>query len=301
MSRRVTARLEGELARLGEVPSADIARLILGIERAIGRSAARIVGRRPGTGRRGALVEAATHLRLVALVEGSIAPVLELPPLVLGDEATLDLEVADLGELAVDSTLDLLESNDPNPDVAHALTQLYDEIGIGTRYDRLTISSSGNGRNRELVLNPRNRQRIARIAEDPNVQRSNDNVVGTLVEADFERRTARLRSSGGHNVTVTFTEDLADEIQEVLRRQAQLRGLVHYDEATGDATRIELQRILRTEQLLIGIEPDEFWHHQTITDLIAQHPGAVAASLSDIFDSEATDEEQEAFLTALAE
>jgi hypothetical protein len=301
MPRRVTARLEGQVARLGEVPASDIARLILGIERAIGRSAARIIGRRPGTGRRGALVEAATHLKLVALVEGSIAPVLELPLLDVADEGALDLDVADLGELAVDATLDLLESDDPNPDVAQALSQLYDELGIGARYERLTISSDDGGHDRQLVLNPTTRRRIVRIAEGPNVQKSDDNVVGTLVEADFERRSARLRSSVGHSVVVSFTEDLADEIQEVLRRQAQLRGLVHYDEGTGQANRIEVQRILRTEQLLIGIEPEEFWSHQSVSDLITQHSGSVASSLEDIFDSGATDQEHEAFLNALAE
>jgi len=301
MPRRITARLEGEFARFGEVPAADVAHLILGLERAIGRSAASVIGRRPATGRRGGLVEAATHLKLVAVEEGSIAPVLELPALELGgDDATLEMDVADLGDLALDATLTLLEAEDPNPDIADALSQLCDELGIGTRYERLTITSPIDHRDNKLILDAKSRPRVRSIAQGSLAAQS-DAVVGTLFEADFERRSARLRTSGRRVVNVQFSEEFADDIQEVLRRQAQLRGQVHYNETTGEATRIEVQRVIRTEQLLLGVEPDEFWSHPTVADLIRQHSGKIASTRQDIFDADATDQEQQDFLNAIAQ
>lgn len=300
MPRRITARLEGEFARLGEVPAADVAHLILGLERAIGRSAAKVIGRRPATGRRGGLVEAATHLKLVAVEEGSIAPVFELPVLDLGDDATLEMDVADLGDIALDATLTLLEAQDPNPDTADALSQLCDELGIGTRYERLTVSSPSNHRDNKLILDAKSRPRVRLIAQGSAAAQT-DAVVGTLFEADFERRTARIRTSGRRVVNVQFAEELADEIQEVLRRQAQLRGQVHYNETTGEATRIEVQRVIRTEQLLLGVQADEFWSHPTVDELIRQHSGRIASKRQDIFDADATEQEQQDFLNAIAQ
>ncbi len=302
MPLRVTARLEGSLARLGEVPAADIAHLILGVERAIARSAAQIIGRRPGTGRRGATIEASTRLRLVSILEGSVMPVLELPDVTGDVEGGFDLDVQDLGSLALDATLGLFELKEPSPDVAGAFIQLYDDLGIGSRYERLTISSPDlKDHDRSLILDSASRQRVRRIAEGAGVTRQDDNVVGTLVEADFERKTARLRTSSRRLVAVTFSDQLADSIQEILRRQTELKGRVHYDETTGEATRIEVERILKTEQLLMGIEPDEFWANVSVPELISQHPGPIASSMSDLFDIDATDEELDAFLNAVAE
>ena len=302
MPLRVTARLEGSAAKLGEVPAADIAHLILGVERAIARSAAQIVGRRPGTGRRGALIEASTRLRLVNILEGSVMPVLELPDLDVDVEGDFDLDVQDLGSLALDATLDLFELKDPSPDVAGAFVQLYDDLGIGSRYERLTLSSSDlKNHQRSLVLDSTSRQRVRGIAEGSGVTRQDDNVVGTLVEADFERKTARLRTSSRRIVVVAFSDELADSVQEILRRQTELKGRVHYDEATGEATRIEVERVVKTEQLLMGIEPEEFWANTSVPELISQHSGPVASTMSDLFDTDATDEELDAFLVAVAE
>lgn len=57
--------LEGGLARLGEVPALDVARLIEGSIRAIARAAEMIAGREPGqVGRRGSATENATRFVL---------------------------------------------------------------------------------------------------------------------------------------------------------------------------------------------------------------------------------------------
>ena len=56
-----------------------------------------------------------------------------------------------------------------------------------------------------------------------------DSLVGVLVEADFESNTARLRTTGGQRIAISFETELADRIQEGLRRQSEFRGEVSYD------------------------------------------------------------------------
>ena len=51
-----------------------------------------------------------------------------------------------------------------------------------------------------------------------------DSLVGVLVEADFESNTARLRTTGGQRIALRFETELADSIQEGLRRQSEFRG-----------------------------------------------------------------------------
>jgi hypothetical protein len=79
-----------------------------------------------------------------------------------------------------------------------------------------------------------------------------DSFVGVLVEADFEKNTARLRTAGGRPISVRFEPDLADSIQEGLRRQAELLGEVSYDPKTMEARSVNLRRIVRSEQLTMA-------------------------------------------------
>lgn len=100
MGVRIRVRLEGPDAHLGVVPAADVAHMLLGIERVVARASGHVIGRqvRP-TGRWGVLIESAVRFRLIALEERSVGGLLELPDL-LPVEGTLGLSVETLGELA---------------------------------------------------------------------------------------------------------------------------------------------------------------------------------------------------------
>lgn len=299
MADQVAVRLQGGEAELGRVPAVDVARLLIGFERAVARAAERIVGRRPGlSGRRGAAVEATTRLRLVAVRSGSVMPVLTLPEPTIGD-GELQLDDLHLGSLALDAAMDVLLGSSQQPEVAEAFVALADEVGIGSRYEQLTFVATRNTDERTATLDRSARERL-RLVATGGTSAAEDAIVGTLVEADFERRTARLRTSGRRVVNVSFSDDLADTIQEVLRRQSELVGIVEFDEGSGEALRIVVREVVQTAQLLLGVDPNEFWRHHTVEDLLAQRSTGVATSASAIRDAEASDEEIDAFLGALS-
>ena len=74
--------LSGEDARFGTVAAADVAVLIMGVERALSRAASVKLGRpKMTTGRYEQVIAQSVRLRLRALEEGSIVPVFEIPEL----------------------------------------------------------------------------------------------------------------------------------------------------------------------------------------------------------------------------
>ena len=300
VARRLRIRLEGQDARLGQVPAADVARLLVGVERAVARAAAQIAGRRAGlTGRRGAAVEAATRFRLVGLRRGSVIAVLELPELL---HAPDELDVGDpsLGELAIDTAIANVTGEDSNPDVADALVQIADELSIGVRYTSLTFEDMRGSRvARQAVIDAPSRERLRLVASQSLARRA-DAVVGTVFEADFERSTARVRTGRNQVVAVRFGPELADAIQNVLRHQGELVGRVSYDESTGEAKQIDVQRVTRTEQMLLGLDPSRYWQHQSVDDLINERSSPVATRAAELVDRETPEEDVEAFLAAIA-
>jgi hypothetical protein len=119
------------------------------------------------------------------------------------------------------------------------------------------------------------------------------------VEADFERGTARLRAVDQRLVRVSFDNDLADEIQEALRRPAELVGAVTYDPETGVARSVVLRQISPPEQLVLGLETEDFWLEPSFEDLRLQQGVVPADDLDALSDDELTDEEADEFLAAL--
>jgi hypothetical protein len=81
----VRVRLVGGQAELGLVAASDVAKLLLGIERAV-RLAASGLGRSPTPGRWIGLIEQVASFRLVGVERGSVVGVLELPELDVSDE-----------------------------------------------------------------------------------------------------------------------------------------------------------------------------------------------------------------------
>jgi hypothetical protein len=105
MSTVLRVRLTGEDAELGHVAAGDVARMLLGVERAVARAAGHVIGRQvKPTGRRGRTIEETTRFRLLGIERGSVVGVLELPEEV-ADNGALDLDTPSLGDLALESAL----------------------------------------------------------------------------------------------------------------------------------------------------------------------------------------------------
>src|SRR5829696_5236038 len=117
--------LSGDDARFGQVPAADVARLMLLVEGATARAASVVLGRpKTTTGRYKDVIRRAVQFRLRAVESGSVVPVLELPTPAEAMEVVdpFDLQVATLGQQAVTMLLDVAEGRrHPHPVVAGGL------------------------------------------------------------------------------------------------------------------------------------------------------------------------------------
>jgi hypothetical protein len=230
-------------------------------------------------------------------------PVFEIPDALPLDDGALEVEVASLGDAALSELLAAADpQSSPHPVVAKALLELADSLRVGERYDAVTFDAGANGSRRRVRVDGVVRQRLRRYVESlPAPPARSDALVGVLVEADFEKRTARLRTATDPAVTVTFDEDLADDIQLALRQQATLRGEVMYDQKTNVARSVRLQRLERGQQLVLGLDPEEFWRVRDFDELARLQGAGDPVDPEDLYDADATDEERDAFMAAIAE
>lgn len=295
MGEVVRVGLVGRQADLGLVAASDVAKLLLGIERAVRLAASGILGRSPTPGRWTRAIEQVASFRLVAIESGSVVGVLELPELDVSD-ATLALDATHLGEDALNIVLGTAAGDLDDQLAASGLAQLADEIGVGVRCDAVKLDI--RDMHRTVVIDQGVRERLREIAERPAPPRA-DTVIGTLVEADFERGTARLRAVDRRLVRVSFDDALADEIQEALRRPAELVGEVTYDPETGVARSVALRQISPAEQLVLGLETDDFYLEPSFEDLRLQQGVTAARDVDALSDDDLTDDEAEEFLAAL--
>lgn len=296
--------LTGDDAHLGEVAASDVAYLILGVERALAQAASVVLGRPKLTpGRREQVIANAVRLRLRAVEEGSVVPVMEIPDVELPEDETLGIDVSSLGEAALDRVVDAADpESQPDPIIAKALLELADGLRIGERYDSVTFDAQANGHRRKAQVDMEVRKHLRTYVDSaPPVPIRSDTLLGVLVEADFEKRTARLRTPTEPAVQVAFDDDLADDIQDALRQQASFRGEVLYDPRSNVAKSVRLQRIERGEQLVLGLDPEEFWRARTFDDLARLQGAGQPADLNGLYDADATDEERDAFMAAISE
>lgn len=296
-------RLDGPAAHLGEIPAADVGRLLIGIERAVARAAEiRLRRLKKRGGRREAAVEAAARIRLIAVKDGSVTPVLDVPSELPSDE-TLSFEVAHLSEDAVEILMDELQNEvQSRKYVARSLAELSRELGIGDRYESLTLDFKRSGARRKAVIDSGVRERLERNAGLAEPTESENIVTGTLMEADFEKHTARLRRPEGDSVTVKFPPNLEDEVQSALREQASLEGTVSYDPDEMSARSIKLRTIERPRQLVTGLDPHAFWRFESFEDLARyQNVPLEPFDPGSIYDAEATEEERDALQEAIAD
>jgi hypothetical protein len=260
------ATLRGSEAALGVMRASDIARLIMGLESAVAAAAYAALGkpRRGSTGRHRAAVEAASRLHFQNVEPGSVVAVLRLPRLAEVTDDTFDVEVDDLAGAALDRLVASFARPDDQVDtgIAKALADLGQELGIGERHHELLLTSPRSSVVGHLDASARERMR--RLADAP-LGRQPDVILGTLHEADFDRRTARLHAATGETVTVEFPAELDDEIQEALRAPAAFEGIISFDPATSIVRRVEVRRISTPEPL--PFDTSAFWETTSVEDL----------------------------------
>jgi len=293
-------RLTGADAELGRVAAGDVARLLLGVERAVARAAGQVLGRQvKSTGRRGRTIEEATRFRLLGIDEGSVVGILELPSDET-EEESFDVDVPSLGELALDAAFATAGGEETEHiDVADALVRLVDELGVGTRLDAVTLEDDRSIRPRRVVLDYTARERLHELVSTAPRTRD-DSLIGVLVEADFERNTARLRTAGGRPVSVRFESDLADSIHEGLRLPAELVGEVSYEPTSLEARSVSLRRIVRSEQLTMGLDAGDFWAVSSIGELAAAQGVKPVEDVEALRDHNASTEEVDRLLAAVS-
>ncbi|MFD6692075.1 hypothetical protein [Micromonospora aurantiaca (nom. illeg.)] len=303
--RIVRAKLEGVDAEPGRVAAADVARMILGLERAIARAAYLVLGKaRRGTGRHSQAIESAARLRFVGVEPGSFVELLALPEAAEPTDEELPISVADLSSLAFERLLTVITSGAPDTDaeLAAAVAQLATELGIGDRNTAITLiddfRTQAGQEPRHATIDAAVRERMQRLSEQPPASRD-ETLVGVLFEADFEGNSARLRLASGGVVTVNFLPELADDIQEALRSRARLEGHVRYHPRTAQATSVELRAVSRSTQLELDV--DSFWESQSFAELQAAQGTTGRVDAAALGMTDLTNDERAAFLAALAE
>jgi hypothetical protein len=301
--RIIRAQLDGVDAQLGRVPAADVAHLILGLQRAIARAAYVVLGKSwRGTGRHTQAIEYASRLRLVDVERGSVVGLLALPEAV-SQEPELPIAVPDLSALAVAQVLDAINAVGPDPDsgVAASVVDLATELGIGDRNRSLTLLAeddavpSGGARRATIDVGVRVRmQRLSAVASP----RRDQALVGLLYEADFESSTARLRMPDGEVVTVSFPPEFADQIHQTLRARTWVEGLVRYHPRSSQAVSVELRALGRDTGL--SLDPDAFWRSPSFAELQAGQGTTGMVDPNQLALEELSDDERVAFLADLA-
>ncbi len=255
--------LEG-VERLEDAPADDVATFIHHVVRVVARAAGHAVGREvKSTGRHESIVEAAARVRIQSIRSGSVAvSILPAPhhDFPLGDNLGLDAETVSALALGI-AVRAAAEEAETYPDVARAWSDLGHEVGIGARYERVTINPPQGS---SVVIDKNNLKRLTEIADARLRSQSTDTVRGVLYEANFETSTAKLRTSRHELVEVRFAVDVADQIKDALRNPTTLVGEVTFDSKENRAISVEVRQVERPYQL--GLE--DFWTTPTVADLL---------------------------------
>ena len=296
----IRATLSGGEAQLGDIRAADIARLLIGLEAAVAAAAYKALGttRRGSTGRHIAPVEAASRLKFRAVEAGSVSAVLSLPDLTAPGPDMFDIEVDDLAGAAIDRLLGTTvddHSVQLDPGIVRALADLTDQLDIGGRFEALTLTSARSSAH--LLLDAAARSYLHEAVASDEAVRDDGAVIGSLREADFDRRTARLRTPLGESVSVSFPPELDSDIQAALRQQTSLIGEATYDPATSTVRHVSL-RALASQEVLSAPDAD-FWAPSSVDELIARQ-GVPPASFDEPW-FDATEQERRDIAEALAE
>ena len=306
MGEIVHVTLKGPDALPGRIAAADVAKVLLGYERAVARAAEVRVRRSAKTGRRGASVESTTRLIYRSTRKGSFVVELELPDIRV-EGAELDLDFLHLGASAARDVQRIMaspETAEADPRVIEAIDQLVHELDIGgASFDTMKVSwpaaavAAGKAP-KPVVVDRAKRDAIERRRHTLPASDVHENVLtGVLVEADFEKRSARLLTTDNQRISVSFDDERADLIHQWLRRQGELRGLVEYTK-TGHIRQVELRAIERSVQHDL-FDTTAFWNVDSIESLADAQGVEPIADIRELAGTDITDEEFDAFLLAI--
>jgi len=251
---------------LAEVPAIDVASFITGVVRLVALAAGHAVGRPvKETGRRESIVEVASRVRLQSIRSGSVA--LSFLPAAhesfpLGDDLDLDAETVSESALSIVYRI-AGGALSGYPDVARAWTDLGDTLGVGDRYQGISVTAPGEAR---VQIDRPNLDRLRVSGRQQPVIRK-DLVDGVLYEADFEGLSAKLRDGNGSSVLVAFDLKHAELIKDALRNRTTLIGHVAYDETTHRVVSVRVESVQKPVQL----SAEDFWAEKSSAELIAEH------------------------------
>jgi hypothetical protein len=124
-------------------------------------------------------------------------------------------------------------------------------------------------------------------------------LIGTLVEADFEAYTARLRTSDGGSVAVAFDPGMAAEIKDALTEPGAIEGWITYDPANHVAQSINLQKVVTGRQTTLDLGDRAFRKHQSFSELQAEQSITGPFDVHELRDSESSEIDLDAYDKAL--
>jgi hypothetical protein len=90
------------------------------------------------------------------------------------------------------------------------------------------------------------------------------------------------------------------DIHRRLREQASVEGWITYDPATNQARSITLHTVRRADQLVLGVDTRAFRQPKSFSELQRDQGITGVFDVSDLYDSESSQEELESYADALA-
>jgi hypothetical protein len=210
----------------------------------------------------------------------------------IGDNLGLDAETVSQRALAIVRQA-AGSGAEAYPDVAKGWTELAHRIGVGRRYGRLSIESAGA---ETVTIDSQALDRLAEVAERTIAGVNAEHVRGVLFAADFEKLIAKLRTSSGGLVDVTFDLEHADAIKEALRDLTSIQGHATYDRRTNRIVGVRVEHIVRPVQL----EADDFWTDRSVPQLLADRSIKEPANPTKFRMDGVSDEDWVAFREAIA-
>lgn len=262
--------LSGPAVAQGRLPLADLVEIGRHVQTGIER-VARLIRGYPTSLRRGKLpqeIAAACALEIVAFESGSVQIVLDLPH----NQAQLD--AFDLGEHALEALVNGLA--DVSGD-APALPVGYDagvllavrDIGriLDRGVDEIELRLATRSVRRNVRYDKQGRDRVARRVHEP---LSNQRTVeGLLLMADFKESGTRCRvhTSWGEVVNCTFEDQLADQVQDVLRKYVRVTGPAQQDPVPGRIMSLAIADIEPVEPKTPWEGGADFWTERSVREL----------------------------------
>jgi hypothetical protein len=267
---RYAIRLPGP--GLGEVAVVDVVEFLRGIVDLVAIGATAELARPARTpGRRGAAIEAASRVRLLALESGSV--VAELAPasaIPMAD--SMDLDTDTLSELSLRTLFDTAEGHGHRADLAAAIAQFGTRMSARRRGAPVEFIDRRGGLEQVVPIDEGAIDRLLVISTGASVAgRDRERVTGRLYEANVDKDEAHLRMPTGESVRVDYAPELEADIKRLLGDPAALSGEVEYDPRTNRVRQIRATTVDSGVQL--EFEGVNFWKDRSLGEL-AESVGA---------------------------